>query len=239
MVLVIAHRGASGTRPENTLAAFRRAATLGADMIEFDIQPSRDMVLVVMHDELVNRTTNGSGSVSQLTIRELKSLDAGSWFSSRYTGEKVPTLRETLDAIPGRMKLNIEMKRFPGMVSYEEELMKIFQEYDLYERAFLAARDGDGIRAVKDIDQSVKCILIQGGREECECLSDALALDVDALQIRRSSLNEDFIERIHDQGILSFLFYADTPEEMEQAIDMGLDGILTNWPERMIELPDR
>lgn len=239
MVLVIAHRGASGTRPENTLSAFQRAATLGANMIEFDIQPSRDMVLVVMHDELVNRTTNGSGNVSQLTIRELKSLDAGSWFSSRYTGEKVPTLRETLNGIPGRMKLNIEMKRFPGMVSYEEELMKIFQEHDLYERAFLAARDRDGIKTVKDIDQSVKCILIQGGREESECLSDALALDVDALQIRRSSLNEDFIERIHDQGILSFLFYADTPEEMEHAINMGLDGILTNWPERMIELPDR
>src|SRR3954468_23083058 len=96
-VLVIAHRGASGHAPENTLAAFRRAVALGATFIETDLQLSRDARFVAIHDDTVNRTTNGQGKVHDLSLAELRRLDAGSWFGSEYAGERIPTLEEILE----------------------------------------------------------------------------------------------------------------------------------------------
>src|SRR5690348_3940801 len=96
-MLVIAHRGASGHAPENTLAAFRRAVAMGATFIETDLQLSRDARFVAIHDETVNRTTNARGKVHDLTLAELRRLDAGSWFGSEYAGERIPTLEEILE----------------------------------------------------------------------------------------------------------------------------------------------
>lgn len=108
--LRIAHRGASARAPENTLAAFREAIRLGADCIELDVHLSADGVPVVIHDDSVDRTTNGRGPVSALTSRHLRRLDAGAWFSSRFRGERIPTLEEALECARGRCGLNIEIK---------------------------------------------------------------------------------------------------------------------------------
>jgi glycerophosphoryl diester phosphodiesterase len=94
-VLVIAHRGASGHAPENTMAAFKKAVALGATFIETDLQLSRDAHFVAIHDATLDRTTNGSGAVHDMTLAELRRLDAGSWFGSEYAGERIPTLGET------------------------------------------------------------------------------------------------------------------------------------------------
>ena len=96
-VLVIAHRGASGHAPENTLAAFKRAIALGATFIETDLQLSRDSRFVAIHDDAVSRTTNGQGKVHDLSLADLRRLDAGSWFGSEFTGERIPTLEEILE----------------------------------------------------------------------------------------------------------------------------------------------
>jgi len=96
-MLVIAHRGASGHAPENTLAAFKRALALGATFIETDLQLSRDARFVAIHDDTVNRTTNGQGKVHDLSLADLRRLDAGSWFGSEFTGERIPTLEEILE----------------------------------------------------------------------------------------------------------------------------------------------
>ncbi len=96
-MLIIAHRGASGHAPENTLAAFRKAVAQGATFIETDLQLSRDVRLVAIHDATVNRTTNGQGSVQDMTLADLRRLDAGSWFGSEFTGERIPTLEEILE----------------------------------------------------------------------------------------------------------------------------------------------
>src|SRR5262245_679720 len=106
--LVIAHRGASGTCPENTLAAFRRAVEVGADMIELDVQLTRDDAVVVMHDWTLDRTTDGSGAVGERALDELRPLDAGRWFAPEFAGERVPTLAAVLDAVP--IPINVELK---------------------------------------------------------------------------------------------------------------------------------
>ncbi|MBI3536498.1 MAG: hypothetical protein HY070_02885, partial [Chloroflexi bacterium] len=108
--LIIAHRGASAEAPENTLAAFTRAFELGADGIELDVTLTKDNIPVVIHDDTVNRTTNARGVVSEMLLAEIKQLDAGSWKDAKYRGEKIPTLEETLRAIPTTKIVNIELK---------------------------------------------------------------------------------------------------------------------------------
>jgi len=109
-IMVIAHRGFSGAAPENTLAAFRKAIDVGSDLIELDIQLSKDGKIVVIHDEILGRATNGQGKVSDHTLQELKKLDAGSKFRAEFSGERIPTLQEVLDLAKGRVLVNIEIK---------------------------------------------------------------------------------------------------------------------------------
>ncbi len=107
---ICAHRGASDTHPENTIAAFREAIRLGAQMIEFDVALSKDGELVLMHDRTIDRTTNGSGRPEDWLLADLKKLDAGSWKNSRFEGERIPTLGEALDVMPGNIWLNVHLK---------------------------------------------------------------------------------------------------------------------------------
>ncbi|MBI1951460.1 MAG: glycerophosphoryl diester phosphodiesterase [Acidobacteria bacterium] len=113
-LLRIAHRGASARAPENTLAAFREAIRLGADLIECDVHLSADHVPVIIHDETVERTTSGRGAVASFACSRLRRLDAGAWFSSRFRGERIPTLEEALECARGRCGLNIEIKEPSG-----------------------------------------------------------------------------------------------------------------------------
>ncbi len=108
--LIIAHRGFSARYPENTMAAFEAAAGAGAHMIELDVNLSKDRQLVVIHDATVDRTTDGAGAVRELTTEQLFQLDAGSWFDPRFAGERIPTLRQVLEAVKGRLQVNIEIK---------------------------------------------------------------------------------------------------------------------------------
>src|SRR5437899_11534085 len=109
-VLNIAHRGASAHFPENTLAAFAAAIRAGADMCELDVQKTADDALVVIHDETIDRTTDGRGRVDRLTLEAIKRFDAGVWRDARFMNERIPTLREVIDLTAGRCELNIELK---------------------------------------------------------------------------------------------------------------------------------
>ena len=113
---IIAHKGASGLAPENTLASFQMALDLGVDMIELDVRHTQDEQIIVFHDQSMERTVRDSlgnpvfGDVHELTLEELRQYEVGSWFDSRFTGEKVPTLKDVLDLIQGRCKVLIEVK---------------------------------------------------------------------------------------------------------------------------------
>lgn len=112
-VIVVGHRGTTRFAPENTLAAFEKAIDMGARSIEVDVRMTRDGEFVIMHDPWVDRTTNGTGLVSQMTLAEIRKLDAGSWFSPKFAGERVPTLREALRAVKGRTAVDIDFKSGP------------------------------------------------------------------------------------------------------------------------------
>ena len=107
---IVAHRGTSGDFPENTAVAFQRAIDLGVEMIKFDVQLTADRCLVICHDPSVDRTSDGAGRIGEMCMAEIEELDAGSWFSARYAGERFATLSETLDMMPGGMRLNVHIK---------------------------------------------------------------------------------------------------------------------------------
>ncbi|MDQ0896529.1 glycerophosphodiester phosphodiesterase family protein [Paenibacillus sp. V4I7] len=109
-LLVIAHRGAKGEAPENTMAAFRLGLEQGCDAIELDIHLSKDGEIVVIHDDTMHRTTDISGKVNELTLAELKQADAGRWFHEKYAGERVPLLEEVFDLVPANIMINVEVK---------------------------------------------------------------------------------------------------------------------------------
>ena len=120
MTKIFAHRGSKGTHPENTLASFKEAVRVGSDGIELDVHLTKDGYLVVIHDETVDRTTNGTGEIRNLTLAEIKAMDAGSWFHKKYAGEKIPTLEEVLLLLTGlgfNGQLNIELKT--DVIQYE------------------------------------------------------------------------------------------------------------------------
>ncbi|GIT38259.1 MAG: hypothetical protein Ct9H300mP7_1800 [Verrucomicrobiota bacterium] len=131
---ICAHRGVSDSHPENTIAAFREAIRLGAHMIELDVALSSDGKLVLMHDHTVDRTTDGSGRVEELTLADLKKLDAGFWKDSRFKGEQIPTLKEALDIMPYNIWLNIHLK---GGVDWPKKQPANSSENRLHQ-AFLA-----------------------------------------------------------------------------------------------------
>ncbi len=139
MVVNVAHRGDSGNRPENTLAAFAAAIEIGADQIELDVGLSRDGELVVIHDATIDRTTNGQGAVGQMTLAELKAVDAGSWFSAEYVGEKLPTLAEALSVFPEWMGLNCHTKCFdPDSDEHERQVVQALADAQMIGRTVIA-----------------------------------------------------------------------------------------------------
>ena len=131
---VIAHRGDKTHAPENTLAAFRLAAENGADAIEFDVKLTEDKQVIVLHDQTVDRTTDGKGSVSRLPFAAVKGLDAGGWFSSQFRSERIPSLEEVFETVGKRLHMNVELTNYstPGdeLVSKVVELVKRHGEQD-------------------------------------------------------------------------------------------------------------
>jgi glycerophosphoryl diester phosphodiesterase len=154
MVHIFAHRGSSGTHPENTPAAFAEALRIGVDGIEFDVHLSKDHELIIMHDERVDRTTNGTDAIIDLTLEELKALSAGAFFHQRFTDEQIPTLTETLNLITGNVMLNVHIKAY----DYSREVLtqKVVQELterQLWHQAFIAS-DTETIKLAKRLNPS-------------------------------------------------------------------------------------
>src|SRR6478736_8242354 len=163
-MLVIAHRGASGHAPENTLAAFRRAVMLGASFIETDLQLSRDARFVAIHDDTVNRTTNGQGKVHDLTLADLRRLDAGSWFGSEFAGERIPTLEEILEfAKKHDVVFYLELKPF-GFWGGEHALISALRESGEIARSVVISFDPGILAAIRKIEPTLMTGLLFDGQ---------------------------------------------------------------------------
>ncbi|MGQ9629351.1 MAG: glycerophosphodiester phosphodiesterase [bacterium] len=234
-ILIIAHRGASGHAPENTMAAFKMALEMKAEMIEIDVHLSADSHLVVIHDESVDRTTDGEGEIREMKLEGIKLLDAGGWFSEEFAGERIPTLPEVIDLVRGRAELNIEIKGgseyYPGI---EGKLLECLRGEGFVEDTIVSSFDHDCLKKLSEMDSSIRIGYLYSGGGSAETIIPK-ALQYRAFSIHPPHLrtSRKLVELAHAQGIRVYPWTANTPRQMKRLVRFGVDGIITNYPDRL------
>jgi len=238
-IVVTAHRGFSGQAPENTLAAFRAAIDAGSDMIELDVHLTRDNEVVVIHDDTLERTTNGKGNVAEKPLAELMRLDAGAWFNPRFAGERIPTLAEVLEVARNRIRINIELKKGKNFPYTMEELadrtLAAVEKAGMSDQVLFSSFDPaaiDRIRAKNPLNPIA--LIVDKPWEKPE--DPGGGTHYPTLNCRTTVLNEENIRRAHNGGIRVHVWTVNTKEAMEKFIALGVDGIITNHPDSLIDV---
>jgi glycerophosphoryl diester phosphodiesterase len=251
--VVLGHRGAAGERPENTIVSFERAVEAGAAILESDVHPTRDGHVVMFHDDTLERTTDGAGRIADKTLAELQALDAGHRFSPdggksfpyRGRGIRIPTLDEAFRRFPG-MRFNLELKeRVPGFV---DETLALVRRADRAALTLLAAADDalmDDVRAACTKSDTRVAIGASAG-DVLRFIRSALAGDAPppgpmALQVPadfggRPVVTDAFVRHARAHGIAVHVWTINDPAEMKRLLDLGVDGLVTDFPGRMHEL---
>jgi glycerophosphoryl diester phosphodiesterase len=240
---IIAHRGASGYAPENTMAAFQRAVDMGATEVETDVCFTRDRRLLLLHDDSLDRTTNGSGLPEDYTLDELKLLDAGSWVDERlswdraYGGEKLITLQELLDRFGDSLTYHVEIKKpMQGLVP---AVIDAIRERGLIDQAFIAAIDDDrslqeamrlapGIRVASAPVSRIRQ-LGPGAIEECARHGYAM------VTLASFNQSKELVDLAHSLGMEARSSGIAHREQMIEAAEMGCNGMTINWPDWLID----
>ena len=229
---VIAHRGASGHAPENTLAAFQRAVELGARFIETDLHVTRDGRFVAIHDDTVERTTNGSGEVHDFTLDELRRADAGLWFDRDFMGERVPTLEEILEFSRNNdVVFYLELK-YAAMKGMDHALTAALRKAESAPRTVVISFDAALLAPLRRIDPSVMMGLLV---EEATpgCIQAALDLGARQLCPKSAGVSPKLVGQAHRADLQVVAWTVNTAEEMREMIAVGVDGIMTDFPDRL------
>jgi len=232
-VLAIAHRGASGYAPENTFAAFRRAIAMGAGFIETDLQLSRDARFVAIHDATVNRTTNGQGTVHDMTLADLRRLDAGSWFGSEYAGERIPTLEEILEfAKKHDVVFYLEMKP-GGSWGGEHALISALRESGEIARTVVISFDKVILEGVRKIEPTVMTGLLFEGQIS-NPLETALEIGARQIAVRGDMVTPRLLKEARERDLQVVCWTVNHPAHMRLLIEAGVDGIMSDYPDRLV-----
>jgi len=223
-VLIIAHRGASAYEPENTLRSVEKALELGADMVEVDVRASRDGHVVVMHDAVVDRTTNGKGYVKDMTLEDLKKLNAG-------LGESVPTLQEVAELIRGKAQLVVEIKAS----EIEKKVLQIIKENELERETVITSFYHPILKRVKELNPNIQTGAIIASRP-IKAAQLAMDANSNALFPKHLYVDSQMVEEAHRHDLAVYPWTIDILNEIEPLIKMGIDGIVTNKPD-VLNLP--
>lgn len=234
-LLAIAHRGASGYAPENTLAAFRRAVAQGVTFIETDLHLTRDAHFVAVHDESVERTTNGQGSVHQMTLAELRRLDAGSWFASEFTGERIPTLEEVLEfAKKHDVVFYLELKP-NGFWGGEHALISALRNASEIARCVIISFDPAILASLRKIEPTLMTGLLYDGSMD-EPFEKALEIGARQMAIRGDLITPNVIQRARKLDLQVVCWTVNSPAHMRMLVSAGVDGIMTDYPDRLLNV---
>jgi glycerophosphoryl diester phosphodiesterase len=238
--LIIAHRGAAGHAPENTLSAVRKAIEMHADAVEIDVRQTRDSQIVAMHDEDVDRTTNGKGDVRELTLRELKQFDAGTWFSENFKDERVPTLQEIIDVLDSTTKLIVELKEgAETSPDIEQRVVDIVEKNNLGQRVILKSFDREVLSRIRVYAPEIPLLyvyvfaipLLNLTVDQGISAGDLLKMDVEYLQPHKIFLTQSFISSAKEKGYKVIAWDVKTEANMKDIIALGVDGIETDYPD--------
>lgn len=232
-VLAIAHRGASGHAPENTLAAFRRAVAQGVSFIETDLHLTRDAHFVAIHDGDVDRTTGGHGSIHTMTLAEARRLDAGSWFASEFAGERIPTLEEVLDfAHRHDVVFYLELKP-SGFWGGEHALISALRDFDEIPRVVIISFDPRILVSLREIEPTLMTGLLCDGQFERPC-EKARQIGARQLAVRGDLITPQLIHEAHKYDLQVICWTINSPAHMRLLADAGVDGIMSDYPDRLL-----
>jgi len=218
--IIIAHRGASGYAPENTLLSYQLALEYGARMIELDVRETLDGDLVCIHDSTVDRTTNGNGEVHSYTIKELLDLDAGG-------GERIPLLEDVLKYASGTLQVNIELK----VIGVEKKVLDIVARYGMFQDIIISSFFNDALTVVRDLSEiAPTAILVSKPKEEL--VRYALDLKANAINPHHQLVSPELIQDAHAAGLRVYPWTVNDSQTMKELFAIGIDGLITDFPDR-------
>ncbi len=242
-VQVIAHRGFSSKAPENTMAAIKEAFLSGVSHIEIDVQLSKDGEVILFHDSSLDRTTNGYGKVAYKTLKELKSLDAGSWFSSQFKGEKIPTLEEVLEWLPQEgVTLIIEVKSTKGIFGIESKIASLLQKSGKGHQVWLKSFDKSVLYKFEKLVPEIPKVFVFVAHTETLGITLGTSLDWSDLFKELKSINVSYLQphsffltkslsrKLKGQGFKLIAWGVNSKRRLNQMVDRKVDLIETDYP---------
>ncbi|MDT2048001.1 glycerophosphodiester phosphodiesterase [Priestia flexa] len=232
----VAHRGASGYAPENTIAAFDKAFEMKSDYIEIDVQQSKDGELVVIHDLTVDRTTNGTGSVKDLTLEELQSLDAGSWKGTEFAGEPIPTFEEILDRYRGKIGILIELKSpelYPGIeAKIADELKESNMDKPNNEKIIVQSFNFDSMKKMDQLLPSVPIGVLTGSKADITVEKlQQFATYADYFNPHYGLVTSELVTNVHNNGMKISSWTVRNQQTADFLLSMNVDAIITDFPD--------
>ena len=230
---ILAHRGASICAPENTLAAFNLALHQGADGIELDAKLTADGHVVVIHDQTVDRTTQGSGKVNELTLGDIRKLDAGSYFDIAFKGEPIPTLEDVFKAVGQLTYINVELTNYASLTdSLPEKVAALVVKFRLQNRVFFSSFNPIAlIRVRKQLPDTPIGLLAFPGKKGFLARSwFGRMLSYNALHPEQSDVTQKMVTKLHDHKKNIFVYTVNEEEKMKRLYSLGVDGIFTDDP---------
>ncbi|WP_100400372.1 glycerophosphodiester phosphodiesterase [Bacillus sp. FJAT-44742] len=240
MTNIFAHRGASITHPENTMAAFQAAVDAGAEGIELDVQLTKDEEVVVIHDNTVNRTTDGFGAVHELTAKEISKLDAGSWRDASFRGEKVPLLKDVLEWLTDKeILINIELKKHkPGYETLAKKVTDVIKEHNVQKKIILSSFYHS---IMVDLHQNhpdiESALLVTAGLYDP--LSYMKSTGITSLHANVNTITVKEMQELQRHGIKVRVYTVNNPIEIKCCIKAGFDTVMTDDPAAAVKLRNR
>lgn len=236
-IKIFAHRGASGYAPENTFSAFDKALALNSDFIELDVQLSKDGKLVVIHDQTVDRTTNGSGRVHDLTFDQLKDLDAGSWFSKNFKGEKIPSLEQVFNRYEGRIGFLIEFKYPDINKGIEKKLAEFLKRRGSHkpinEEIIVQSFERDSLKMFKRYVPNIPVgLLLPLDFKTIDTNKiKKYAKDITYLNLNAFMLDKDIVKTSNQYGMKTLVWTVSNNSMLNSASQLGVNGVVTDYPD--------
>lgn len=229
--LIVGHRGDMTYAPEHTLPSYQRAISQKADFIEIDLRLTKDNKIVSIHDETVDRTSNGKGKVFNLTLKQLKSLDFGSWYNKKYKGEKILTLEEIFKKYKNTTKYYIEVRDVNGKLLMEKQLVDLVKKYKLENKVIIQSFSADSLKKVHKLNPKLKIVQLIYEKEYKKFNLSKVSKYADGIGIGvvGNLVTKKFVRDVHAKGLTIHLFFMkDEKKLMKKMIPYGIDGVFSN-----------
>jgi len=224
-IKVFGHRGCAGLEPENTIRAFKRAIDLGVDLIEFDVRMTRDKKLVVIHDEKLDRTTNGIGFVKDFNFAEIRKFDAGK-------GEKIPSLEETINFLKNKKPIIVIEIKEPETT---EKILEIIKKEKLEDKVLIVSFWLDALKKLKKIDPKIKTGVLFGKKVK-NMISLIKEIKADGLGLEYHSIDKEIVKDCHKENFKINAWTVNEFEDIRKMIKLGVDIISSNYPNRVLAI---